>query len=160
MLRRYCVQANVLLSVGDQAVLCDFGFAQNYDINISAPFIAHSSWGTPEYLAPERSRGVAHDDRLSDIFSLGVTAYECMVGRTPFEMDETEEFLDRERLQLYYQRTLTGGFYGEVSVSGGTSIHLFVAFVGGDRSNDLVYVCRLCRIDIFDDQTRCKGKDE
>jgi serine/threonine protein kinase len=113
------VQANILLSVDDQAILCDFGFAQHYNTHASAPFVAHSSWGTPEYLSPERSRGVAHDDRLSDIFSLGVTAYECVVGRTPFEKDETEEFLNKETLEIYFQRTLKGEFLGEVNVSSG-----------------------------------------
>ena len=53
------------------------------------------------YLAPERSRGVHHDERLSDIWALGVTMYEVVVGRTPFEKDESEEFLNREALEVY-----------------------------------------------------------
>lgn len=30
--------------------------------------------------------------------------YEVVVGRTPFEQNETEEFLTKEALEVYYQR--------------------------------------------------------
>lgn len=79
--------SNILLSKNDKAVLCDFGFAQRYsfephtDTNsntgkIKQPFMSTLSWGTPEYLSPERVKSQLHDERLSDLWSLGVTAYE------------------------------------------------------------------------------------
>lgn len=97
--------SNVLLSAQDEAVLCDFGFAQRYDLEPieenadgaaqgKRPFISKLSWGaelellapaspahlsfsgTPEYLSPERVKAKPHDERLSDLWSLGVTAYE------------------------------------------------------------------------------------
>jgi serine/threonine protein kinase len=55
-----------------------------------------NSRGTPEYLAPERAAQKHHDERLSDIWSLGITMYEIVIGRTPFEKDTTEEFLSKE----------------------------------------------------------------
>lgn len=57
-----------------------------------------------EYLSPERARGSLHDERLSDLWAVGVTMYEVAVGRTPFEKDETEEFLTPEALKDYYKR--------------------------------------------------------
>ena len=39
--------------------------------------------GTPQYVAPEKARGVS-GDLASDIFSLGVIAYELVVGEPPF----------------------------------------------------------------------------
>lgn len=89
------------------------------------------------YLAPERARGRQHDERLSDIFALGVTMYEIVVGRTPFEEHEAEEFLTRDALDMYCSlhapawpsctaepfhiddRTTTGKFFGVYDISPG-----------------------------------------
>jgi len=111
--------ANILLSADDAPVLCDFGFAQLYAEPAAGAraFFSSLSWGTPEYLSPERAKGVAHDERLSDIWALGVTMYEIVVGRTPFERTEQEEFLTRDTLEVYYHRTTEGIFCGEYLIS-------------------------------------------
>ncbi|BGP35513.1 hypothetical protein JCM10296v2_007351 [Rhodotorula toruloides] len=109
--------SNILLSAEDRPVLIDFGFAQQYEEGKPDSFLSSLSWGTPEYLSPERAKGALHDERLSDVFALGVTMYEIVVGRTPFEKSEDENFLNREQLEVYYNRTLTGQFYGDYIVS-------------------------------------------
>ncbi|KAL8279852.1 hypothetical protein RQP46_007702 [Phenoliferia psychrophenolica] len=107
--------ANILLSADDKPVLCDFGFAQQYDLSSKERFLSNLSWGTPEYLSPERAKGILHDERLSDTWALGVTMYEIVVGRTPFEKSESEEFLTRDALEVYYHRTTSGSFCGDYS---------------------------------------------
>lgn len=107
---------NILLH-NDRPIIVDFGFAQHYNSTSTARFIDAQSWGTPEYLSPERARGSVHDSRLSDIWSLGVTFYEIVTGRTPFERTDSEEFLSKDALQVYYDRTLSGIFYGTITVS-------------------------------------------
>ncbi|KAJ3731278.1 hypothetical protein DFJ43DRAFT_438028 [Lentinula guzmanii] len=111
--------ANILLSAKGIPVLCDFGFAEAYDLNSSAAFHSRFAYGTPEYLAPERARGIPHDTRKSDIWSLGVSFFEILVGRTPFENSDTDQCVTEEDLQKYWGRTLRGKWVGVWKMSKG-----------------------------------------
>ncbi|OSX59648.1 hypothetical protein POSPLADRAFT_1075257 [Postia placenta MAD-698-R-SB12] len=104
--------ANILLSHENIPVLVDFGFAERYDVNSCKAFHSNLSYGTPEYLSPERARGLPHDTRKSDVWSLGVTFFEILVGRTPFEHAEGEQFTTKEELEKYWNRTLRGKWVG------------------------------------------------
>jgi len=48
--------------------------------------------GTAAYMPPEQAKGKSAD-RRSDIWSFGVVVYELLVGRTPFEGENTVEIL-------------------------------------------------------------------
>src|SRR4051812_6149636 len=50
--------------------------------------------GTPAYMAPERALGRGYDHR-SDVYSLGVMAYEGLTGSLPFESDDIVTTLRR-----------------------------------------------------------------
>ncbi|WVQ65424.1 uncharacterized protein L199_003600 [Kwoniella botswanensis] len=108
--------ANVLLSHNDIPVLVDFGFAQQWDVNARGSFLSSISWGTPEYLDPIRAMGMPHDERASDVWSLGITMFEILIGRTPFEENEEEQFATPEELVLYYERSKKGKWVGEWSM--------------------------------------------
>src|SRR5919198_939117 len=55
---------------------------------------AGSVLGTASYLAPEQAAG-ATATALSDVYSLGVVAYQCLSGRRPFEGDNPLEIAMR-----------------------------------------------------------------
>jgi hypothetical protein len=73
--------ANLLLAPGGLVKITDFGIAHAAD---SAPVtVTGQLLGTPGYLAPERVLG-APATSASDLYSLGIVAYECLTGGPPF----------------------------------------------------------------------------
>ncbi|MGQ0715034.1 MAG: protein kinase domain-containing protein [Gemmatimonadaceae bacterium] len=73
---------NILFDESGRAMVTDFGIARSADATQMTR--AGTSVGTPRYMSPEQARGKELDGR-SDIYSLGVVAYECLTGRAPFE---------------------------------------------------------------------------
>ncbi|KAJ7818494.1 hypothetical protein B0H14DRAFT_2839135 [Mycena olivaceomarginata] len=109
--------ANILLSSKNIPVLVDFGFAEKYDMKSGTAFHSNLSYGTPEYLSPERARGLPHDTRKSDVWSLGISFFEILIGRTPFEHSDSEQFSTKEDLEKYWARTLRGKWVGTWKMS-------------------------------------------
>ena len=73
--------ANVLFDAGGAVRLSDFGVARLLDADSTTSATMH---GTVAYLAPEQVRGEAIDHR-ADLWALGVTLYEMIAGRRPFD---------------------------------------------------------------------------
>lgn len=76
--------ANILLNNQGQAILTDFGIAQ---IVGGVHFtVTGGLMGTLSYMAPEQGLTNQCDFR-SDLYSIGVIAYELLTGQVPFEAD-------------------------------------------------------------------------
>lgn len=77
--------ANIMLCGDAKAKITDFGIAKI--ASISANLTTTGQFlGTPNYMAPEQIKGTRVDGR-TDIFSLGIVFYECLVRRKPFGGD-------------------------------------------------------------------------
>ena len=73
--------ANLLMGRDGLVKITDFGIAHAAG---SAPITQVGTLvGTPAYLAPERGAG-ERATPASDLYSLGIVAYECLTGSTPF----------------------------------------------------------------------------
>jgi serine/threonine-protein kinase len=76
---------NILLDEsGQQVYLADFGIAKMVE---GATVLTQTGMisGTPQYMAPEQAH--AKLDQRSDIYALGVVAYEALTGSVPFSAD-------------------------------------------------------------------------
>ncbi|WP_295013590.1 serine/threonine protein kinase [uncultured Microbacterium sp.] len=72
---------NLLITPDGRVKITDFGIARIAD---QVPLTATGQvMGTVQYLSPEQASGHAASP-ATDIYSLGIVAYECLAGRRPF----------------------------------------------------------------------------
>lgn len=77
---------NIIISLDGKAKIADFGIARA----ATSDTISSSAMGSVHYCAPEQTRG-GYCDAKSDIYAMGVTMFEMLTGRLPFEGDTTVE---------------------------------------------------------------------
>jgi serine/threonine-protein kinase len=75
--------ANLLVRPNGTLVLTDFGIARR-EAAASNLTAVGSVLGTASYISPEQASGRGATP-LSDVYALGVVAYQCLAGRRPFE---------------------------------------------------------------------------
>ncbi len=105
---------NIMLASTGEVKVADFGLArierEGQAANLTQVGV---TMGTPLYMSPEQLEGRAVDAR-SDLYSFGVTCYQMLAGRPPFEGDSplsiAVQHLQKESLRLEDQRAdLPGG---------------------------------------------------
>jgi serine/threonine protein kinase len=85
--------ANIMVRQEGTLALVDFGSAKYVDAN-STITISRQVRGTPFYMSPEQAAGENLDGR-SDLYSLGVIAYELLTGDKPYRGQTVFEILDQ-----------------------------------------------------------------
>ncbi len=88
---------NILVDESGAIKLCDFGFTINSYEERPRSFL-----GTLEYMAPELIQQQTHlySEKL-DVWAIGVLAYECIVGVSPF-YDRSEDVMRRSIIEVNY----------------------------------------------------------
>jgi serine/threonine-protein kinase len=75
---------NILLDAeSGRAVVTDFGIARAVEAGTRLT-LTGLAVGTPTYMSPEQAMGEREVDGRSDLYSLGVLAYQMLTGRVPF----------------------------------------------------------------------------
>ena len=90
--------SNVMIESTGRVVLTDFGIARALSSKRITP--DDHVLGTPHYMSPEQYAGRSVDTR-TDLYSLGVLAYEMLTGRLPFHADNREAL----GYQIVHQRS-------------------------------------------------------
>ncbi len=92
--------ANIMLSKGSDGSISvkvlDFGLAKLTQKDRAAQSLttAGEVMGSPFYMSPEQCEG-GRIDRRSDIYSLGCTLFECLVGTPPFDADNAAVIVNK-----------------------------------------------------------------
>ena len=85
---------NILMTTGGTAKILDFGVAKLLSESQAQMTQAGQAIGTVLYMSPEQLNGERVDAR-SDLWSLGVLAYEALAGVSPFQSDSSAATMKR-----------------------------------------------------------------
>lgn len=100
ILHRDLKPENVMLESGtsedEEAKLIDFGIAKIKDSVVAPSTVLPSSAGTIAYMSPEQLER-RPCTAASDIYALGVMAYEMVTGRRPFNPETQFQLLEMQR---------------------------------------------------------------
>ncbi len=99
VLHRDIKPGNVMLS-GRHALVMDFGVAKAVsDAGGEKMTTVGVAVGTPTYMSPEQATGADNLDVRSDIYALGILAYEMLTGQPPFAGKNAQATLSAQVLE-------------------------------------------------------------
>lgn len=85
--------SNIMLDESGKAMLLDFGIAKALSAGGGSLSITGQIIGSLEYMSPEQAGGGRDLDARSDIYSLGIVAYEMLTGKPPFDAESVQQFV-------------------------------------------------------------------
>lgn len=101
---------NILVSKNNEVKIIDFGLARYNRLRIFT--LNRFIDGTPTYMSPEQIRK-KNTDKRTDIYSYGITIYEMLTGRVPYQANDKNAIMrahidihTRPRLVSYYDSSI------------------------------------------------------
>lgn len=82
---------NLFVTKSGEVKVMDFGIARK--MNTPGVTVVGTIAGTPEYMSPEQINGFSDVNFSTDLYALGVTAYQMFTGTLPFEQPELTRLL-------------------------------------------------------------------
>ena len=90
ILHRDIKPGNIILNANEQPILMDFGIVKRLeDARTTQTGVI---FGTPQYMSPEQAMGQGQT-AATDVYSMGVIAFEMLAGRLPFIADSVYSML-------------------------------------------------------------------
>jgi len=105
---------NILIGAGNTVKVIDLGFAAAGAQAAGGSSGSGTTLGTAAYLSPEQAMGRGDLDVRSDIYSLGATLYQIVLGELPFSGDDQE----------LVQKAVLEGLSAEATKGGRISAHM------------------------------------
>lgn len=87
---------NILLCEDGTVKVMDFGLAKVVQDHGSQNTVTQAAAGTLYYMSPEQIKGLKNVDNRSDIYSIGMSVYEMLAGRCPFDKSESEYAIQKQ----------------------------------------------------------------
>ena len=88
--------ANIMLDQSGKALVVDFGIAKALSADGGSLTISGAVIGSAQYMSPEQANGEQDIDARTDIYSLGLVAFEMLAGETPFRGDDMQQIAARQ----------------------------------------------------------------
>ncbi len=88
--------SNILLCDNGKIKVTDFGLAKVVQQKDGASTVTQARAGTLYYMSPEQIKGLKNVDIRSDLYSLGMTLYEMLTGRVPFDKTDSDFTIQRQ----------------------------------------------------------------
>lgn len=124
--------ANIILRRSGEPCVVDFGLSRSRaDTTLTSQMA-----GTPEYMSPEQFIDTRHVGHSTDIYSLGVTLYELLALRRPFEShaeNEKENFAELVSLVLFGSPAPLRSLNSRVPAAVANVVHKSIANRSEDR---------------------------
>jgi eukaryotic-like serine/threonine-protein kinase len=107
ILHRDIKPGNLLIDRKNTLKLIDLGLAATLGEDEDGA-LDDTTIGTAHYISPEQARGQRDLDIRSDIYSLGATLYQLVLGELPFEGEDDQEVMARQILESLSSTALKG----------------------------------------------------